>query len=109
MFYSFGYTGIILSGLLGAFIVLSLILWLARRINPAYLLLVGVAIAALMGGLLSLVKISGDLTRLQAVLSWLWVLRTLPVQKRHSFSRVGFYTFPIKLYGHQTIRNIEPR
>lgn len=67
---SFGYTGIILSGLLGAFIVLSLILWLARRINPAYLLLVGVAIAALMGGLLSLVKISGD-QRLQAVLSWL--------------------------------------
>jgi len=34
------------------------------------LLLVGVAIAALMGGLLSLVKISGD-QRLQAVLSWL--------------------------------------
>jgi len=67
---SFGYTGIILSGLLGASIVLSLILWLARRINPAYLLLVGVAIAALMGGLLSLVKISGD-QRLQAVLSWL--------------------------------------
>ncbi len=67
---SFGYTGIILSGLLCAFIVLSLILWLARRINPAYLLLVGVAIAALMGGLLSLVKISGD-QRLQAVLSWL--------------------------------------
>ena len=67
---SFGYTGILLSGLLGAAIVLSLILWLARRINPAYLLLVGVAIAALMGGLLSLVKISGD-QRLQAVLSWL--------------------------------------
>lgn len=67
---SFGYIGIVLSGLLGAFIVLSLILWLARRINPGYLLLVGVAIAALMGGLLSLVKISGD-QRLQAVLSWL--------------------------------------
>ena len=66
----FGYIGIVLSGLLGASIVLSLILWLARRINPAYLLLVGVAIAALMGGLLSLVKISGD-QRLQAVLSWL--------------------------------------
>ena len=66
----FGYTGIVLSGLLGASIVLSLILWLARRINPAYLLLVGVAIAALMGGILSLVKISGD-QRLQAVLSWL--------------------------------------
>ncbi|WP_201537768.1 Fe(3+)-hydroxamate ABC transporter permease FhuB [Psychrobacter immobilis] len=67
---SFGYTGIVLSGLLGSSIVLCLILWLARRINPAYLLLVGVAIAALMGGLLSLVKISGD-QRLQAVLSWL--------------------------------------
>lgn len=66
----FGYVGIALSGLLGASIVLSLILWLARRINPAYLLLVGVAIAALMGGLLSLVKISGD-QRLQAMLSWL--------------------------------------
>lgn len=67
---SFGYTGVVLSGLLGSSIVLCLILWLARRINPAYLLLVGVAIAALMGGLLSLVKISGD-QRLQAVLSWL--------------------------------------
>ncbi len=66
----FGYIGIVLSGLLGASIVLSLILWLARRVNPAYLLLIGVAIAALMGGLLSLVKISGD-QRLQAVLSWL--------------------------------------
>ncbi|MGR3898202.1 Fe(3+)-hydroxamate ABC transporter permease FhuB [Psychrobacter sp. 1176_08] len=67
---SFGYTGIVLSGLLGASIVLCLILWLARRVNAAYLLLVGVAIAALMGGVLSLVKISGD-QRLQAVLSWL--------------------------------------
>ena len=67
---SFGYPGIVLSGLLGASIVLVLILWLARRVNPAYLLLVGVAIAALMGGLLSLVKLSGD-QRLQAVLSWL--------------------------------------
>src|SRR5690606_3848673 len=67
---SFGYAGIMLSGLLGAAIVLSLILWLARRVNSAYLLLVGVAIAALMGGLLSLVKLSGD-QRLQAVLSWL--------------------------------------
>lgn len=66
----FGYSGIVLSGLLGAFMVLSLILWLARRINPAYLLLVGVSIAALMSGLLSLVKISGD-QRLQAMLSWL--------------------------------------
>ena len=66
----FGYIGIVLSGLLGASIVLSLILWLARRVNSAYLLLIGVAIAALMGGLLSLVKISGD-QRLQAVLSWL--------------------------------------
>ncbi|WP_299188766.1 Fe(3+)-hydroxamate ABC transporter permease FhuB [uncultured Psychrobacter sp.] len=66
----FGYSGLVLSGLLGAFIVLSLILWLARRINPAYLLLVGVSIAALMSGLLSLVKISGD-QRLQAMLSWL--------------------------------------
>ncbi len=67
---SFGYTGIVLSGLFGASIVLCLILWLARRVNAAYLLLVGVAIAALMGGVLSLVKISGD-QRLQAVLSWL--------------------------------------
>jgi len=67
---SLGYTGIVLSGLLGASVVLGLILWLARRVNAAYLLLVGVAIAALMGGVLSLVKISGD-QRLQAVLSWL--------------------------------------
>lgn len=66
----FGYGGIVLSGLLGACLVLMLIIWLARHINSAYLLLVGISIAALMSGVLSLVKVSGD-QRLQAMLIWL--------------------------------------
>lgn len=60
----------LVSGTLGALAVLLLILWLARTLNPAYLLLVGIAISALMNGVLSVIKLSGD-PRLQAILSWL--------------------------------------
>lgn len=60
----------LISGTLGALAVLLLILWLARRLNPAHLLLVGIAISALMNGILSVIQLSGD-PRLQAILSWL--------------------------------------
>ena len=60
----------LLGGLLGAALVLLLVLWLARRLSSSYLLLVGVAISALMGGILTLIKLSGD-PRLQAMLNWL--------------------------------------
>lgn len=60
----------LLGGLLGAGLVLLLVLWLARRLSSSYLLLVGVAISALMGGMLTLIKLSGD-PRLQAMLNWL--------------------------------------
>lgn len=60
----------LISGTLGALAVLLLILWLARRLNPAHLLLVGIAISALMNGILSVINLSGD-PRLQAILSWL--------------------------------------
>ncbi|MGD4786457.1 iron chelate uptake ABC transporter family permease subunit, partial [Xanthomonas citri pv. citri] len=60
----------LLGGLLGAGLVLLLVLWLARRLSSSYLLLVGVAISALMGGILTLIKLSGD-PRLQAMLNWL--------------------------------------
>lgn len=62
--------GLLAAGILGAFAVLLLILWLARSLNPAYLLLVGIAISALMNGILNIIKLSGD-PRLQAILSWL--------------------------------------
>lgn len=65
---SMGY--LTLSGFITAGWVLGLIIWLSRRVQPSYLLLIGVAISALMGGVLSLIKLSGD-PRLQAVLSWL--------------------------------------
>ncbi len=60
----------LVAGTLGALAVLLLILWLARSLNPAHLLLVGIAISALMNGILSIIKLSGD-PRLQAILSWL--------------------------------------
>ena len=59
-----------LAGIIGALAVLMLILWLARRIDSGYLLLVGVAITAMMEGVLALIKLSGD-PRLQAILNWL--------------------------------------
>ena len=62
------YLGI--AGIIGALVVLMLILWMARKIDNGYLLLVGVAITALMEGILSLIKLSGD-PRLQAILNWL--------------------------------------
>lgn len=61
---------LIASGLGGAFAVLLLVIWLARKVTPAYLLLVGIGIAAMMDGIMSVVKLSGD-PRLQAMLSWL--------------------------------------
>lgn len=61
---------LLVAGLMGAGLVLVMILWLARKLSPSYLLLVGVAISALMTGVLTLVKISGD-PRLQSMLNWL--------------------------------------
>ena len=68
-FEAMGY-GLLASGLAGAFAVLLLVIWLARKVTPAYLLLVGIGIAAMMDGVMSLVTLSGD-PRLQAMLAWL--------------------------------------
>lgn len=57
-------------GTLGAMLVLMGILWLAKRVSSMYLLLVGVAVSALMSGVLAIINLLGD-PRLQAVLSWL--------------------------------------
>lgn len=67
---SAGLWSLVASGLGGAFAVLLLVMWLARKVTPAYLLLVGIGIAAMMDGIMSVVKLSGD-PRLQAMLSWL--------------------------------------
>lgn len=67
---SAGALSLIASGLGGAFVVLLLVMWLARKVSSAYLLLVGIGIAAMMDGVMSVVKLSGD-PRLQAMLSWL--------------------------------------
>lgn len=65
-----GTGSLLLTGLLGASVVLMLVIWLARRVSSGYLLLVGIGIAAMMEGVMHLVKLSGD-PRLQAMLSWL--------------------------------------
>lgn len=65
-----GVYALMVTGLGGAFAVLLLVIWLARKVTPAYLLLVGIGIAAMMDGIMSVVKLSGD-PRLQAMLSWL--------------------------------------
>ncbi|WP_350642910.1 Fe(3+)-hydroxamate ABC transporter permease FhuB [Psychrobacter sp. HY3-MNA-CIBAN-0198] len=61
---------LLISGLSGAMAVLLLIIWLARRVSSGYLLLVGIGIAAMMDGVMHMVKLSGD-PRLEAMLSWL--------------------------------------
>jgi len=61
---------LLVSGLSGAIAVLLLIIWLARRVSSGYLLLVGIGIAAMMDGVMHMVKLSGD-PRLEAMLSWL--------------------------------------
>ncbi|WP_227429407.1 Fe(3+)-hydroxamate ABC transporter permease FhuB [Psychrobacter sp. I-STPA6b] len=61
---------LLIAGCLGSFAVLMLILWLARSLKPSYLLLVGIAISAMMNGVLNIIELIGD-PRLQAVLSWL--------------------------------------
>jgi iron complex transport system permease protein len=61
---------LLVSGLSGAMAVLLLIIWLARRVSSGYLLLVGIGIAAMMDGVMHMVKLSGD-PRLEAMLSWL--------------------------------------
>ena len=59
-----------LAGAGGALMVAVLVLWLARRLQPAWLLVTGVAIAALMQGVMTVVQLSGN-PQLQGVLSWL--------------------------------------
>ena len=62
--------GLLLAGAGGALAVAVLVLWLARRLQPAWLLVTGVAIAALMQGVMTVVQLSGN-PQLQGVLSWL--------------------------------------
>lgn len=57
-------------GAVFALLVLVLILAMARRVPSLHLLLIGIAISALMGAVMSMVKVSGD-PRLFAVLSFL--------------------------------------
>ena len=69
-FPALGSGGLLLAGSLGCMAVLALVLWLSRKLQPGSMLLVGVAIAALMHGVMTLVQQSGN-PQLLAVLSWL--------------------------------------
>ena len=69
-FPALGSGGLLLAGAGGALMVAVLVLWLARRLQPAWLLVTGVAIAALMLGVMTVVQLSGN-PQLQGVLSWL--------------------------------------
>ena len=61
---------IFVGGIVGALATLWLILMLSKKLSSDYLILVGVAIGALMNGVLSLINLAGD-PRLQSILSWL--------------------------------------
>ena len=69
-FPALGSGGLLLAGAGGALMVAVLVLWLARRLQPAWLLVTGVAVAALMQGVMTVVQLSGN-PQLQGVLSWL--------------------------------------
>ncbi|WP_314912299.1 iron chelate uptake ABC transporter family permease subunit [Cardiobacterium hominis] len=69
-FPALGSGGLLLAGAGGVLMVAVLVLWLARRLQPAWLLVTGVAIAALMQGVMTVVQLSGN-PQLQGVLSWL--------------------------------------
>ncbi|MDO4642539.1 MAG: Fe(3+)-hydroxamate ABC transporter permease FhuB [Cardiobacteriaceae bacterium] len=62
--------GLLLAGCCGSGCILAIILLLSRRLQPSSLLLVGVAIAALMHGVMTWIQQSGN-PQLSAVLSWL--------------------------------------
>lgn len=65
-----GSGGLLLAGSLGSFAVLLLVMWLSRHLAPPFLLLVGVAISALVQGVVTLLQLSGN-PAITAVLSWL--------------------------------------
>lgn len=65
-----GILSMLISGTLGALLVLVLLLWLSKSVNVSYLLLIGIGLSALMTGILNIIQLSGD-PRLQAILSWL--------------------------------------
>lgn len=65
-----GQLSLFLFGASFAIIALFLVLWLAKRVASGYLLLAGIAVGALSGGVLTLIKASGD-PRIYAVLNFL--------------------------------------
>ncbi|HGO5850210.1 TPA: Fe(3+)-hydroxamate ABC transporter permease FhuB [Mannheimia haemolytica] len=62
--------GFLLFGVLGSLAVLALIMWLSRKLQPSALMITGVAIGALVSGLMAIIQLSGS-PRLTAVISWL--------------------------------------
>ncbi|MEN2816737.1 Iron(3+)-hydroxamate import system permease protein FhuB [Mannheimia haemolytica] len=62
--------GFLLFGVLGSLAVLALIMWLSRKLQPSALMIAGVAIGALVSGLMAIIQLSGS-PRLTAVISWL--------------------------------------
>ncbi|GAB1671399.1 Fe(3+)-hydroxamate ABC transporter permease FhuB [Mannheimia haemolytica] len=62
--------GFLLFGVLGSLTVLALIMWLSRKLQPSALMITGVAIGALISGLMAIIQLSGS-PRLTAVISWL--------------------------------------
>ncbi|MDY2947495.1 Fe(3+)-hydroxamate ABC transporter permease FhuB [Mannheimia indoligenes] len=62
--------GFLLFGVLGSLVVLALIMWLSRKLQPSALMITGVSIGALVSGLMAIIQLSGS-PRLTAVISWL--------------------------------------
>ena len=65
-----GNGGLLFAAILGSFSVLLLIMWLSVKLPPSALLLVGIAMGALVGGVMAMIQLSPN-PQLTSVLSWL--------------------------------------
>lgn len=70
IFPAVGSMGLLIAGSAGSLAVLLLVMWLSRHLAPPALLLTGIAVGALVQGVMRLLQLSGN-PRITSVLSWL--------------------------------------
>jgi len=70
LFPNIGNGGLLLAAIVGSLAVLLLIMWLSVKLSPSALLLVGIAMGALVGGVMAIIQLSPN-PQLTAILSWL--------------------------------------
>ncbi|MBN6066424.1 Fe(3+)-hydroxamate ABC transporter permease FhuB [Aggregatibacter actinomycetemcomitans] len=107
LFPGIGSIGLMGAGTIGSLSVLGLVLWLSRKLQPAWLLLTGIAIGGLTQAIMSIIQLSGNPT-LTAILSWLsgttyranektlWILTALSLL---TIGATFFFMRPLKILG----------